>query len=256
MDLLDALVLGAVQGLTEFLPVSSSGHLVIFQKLLGVKGDTLFLTVFFHSGSLCALVLLFRKTLWELFRGFLFHGGYYRSLGWGIIGALIPTAIFGLLLEEKVETLPIRDVGFFYLLTAFFLLSLRYLKGIRDLEDISFKDGFLIGIAQGAGVFPGLSRSGVTIFGGAFTGFRIDSAIRFSFLLAIPTIAGALLLEIRGFSAFKGELDWLCLSVGFVSSFFFSLFAIKFLLVPLVQKKIHWFSLYCLLLGVILIFWS
>lgn len=254
MSTLEALFLGAVQGLTEFLPVSSSGHLVILERFLGIKGDYLLLNVLLHAGSLCALLVLFRRTIKDLVYGLLCRACSHTGLLWAIVGATIPTGIIGILLEERVKRIGIGDIGLFYFLTAALLFSLRYLKGLKGLEGLSFRDGFIVGICQGMGVFPGLSRSGVTIFGGVFAGLTIDSAVKFSFLLSIPTIAGALLIELKGIRGLSSDLGWSPLIVGFLSSFFFSLFAMRFLLSRYVQRKIHWFSLYCLVLGFILVF--
>ncbi|MCS7233389.1 MAG: undecaprenyl-diphosphate phosphatase [Synergistetes bacterium] len=253
MKIFDAFVLGAIQGLTEFLPISSSGHLLIVEKLLNVEGDLLFLNVLFHAGSLVALLILFKRMVFSIIKGFFLKDEYFRRLGWSIIGALIPTGIIGVLLEKKVESISLKGVALFYFITAIFLFSLKYLGGIRDLKGFSFKDGFFVGIAQGMGVFPGLSRSGVTIFSGSFLGLDMDSAIRFSFLLAIPTIGGAFLFELKDIISLNQRVDWLVLLVGFVSSFFFSFLAIKLLMRSFIQKNLHWFSLYCLVLGLVLL---
>lgn len=253
MKIPDAFILGAVQGLTEFLPISSSGHLFLIEKLLNVSGDLVFLNVFFHAGSLLALLILFRKTVFSIAKGFFLEGGPLRKLGWAILVALVPTGMIGVLLEKRVESSSPREIAFFYLLTAMLLFSTKYLGGFRNLNSLTLKDGFLIGLAQGMGVFPGLSRSGVTIFGGTFLGLDIDSAIRFSFLLAIPTIGGAFLFELKDIGALGQEINWIALAIGFVSSFLFSLLAIKLLLRGFIRKSFHWFSLYCLALGVILL---
>lgn len=253
MRILDAFILGAVQGLTEFLPISSSGHLFVIERLLNVSGNIVFLNVFFHAGSLAALLIFFRKTIFSIIEGFFLEGGCFRKLGWAIVIALIPTGIIGILLEKSVENIPTKGIAIFYFLTAVFLFSIKYLGGLRDLRSLTLKDGFFIGLAQGMGVFPGLSRSGVTIFGGAFLGLDIDSAIRFSFLLAIPTIGGAFLFELKNVGSLNHEVGLLALFMGFVSSFFFSLLAIKLLLKGFIQRNFHWFSLYCLALGLILL---
>lgn len=254
MKIFDAFLLGAVQGLTEFLPISSSGHLVILERLLGVKGDLLFMNVLFHGGSLLSLLFVFRRELFAIAKGFFFEGEGGRAIGWALVGALIPTGIIGILLEDRVALVSLRELALFYFLTSLLLFSLKYLRGIKSLKNVTFKDGFFIGLAQGMGVFPGLSRSGVTIFGGAFIGLELDSAIRFSFLLAVPTIGGAFLLEIKKMSlSLINMSDVISLIIGFASSFLFSLLSIRFLLKGVVQKRIHWFSFYCLFLGVILL---
>ncbi len=255
MTTFEGFILGAVQGLTEFLPISSSGHLVILEKLWGIKGGFLFFNVSLHAASLLALLIVFRRTVINLLRGFFFEGGYYRRLAWALIFALIPTGIIGIIFEKKVELLELREIGIMYLITAFFLFSMRYLGGLRDLRSVGLRDGVFIGIAQGIGVLPGISRSGITIFAGTYLGLDRDSAIRFSFLLAIPTIGGAFLLELKDALAVSPESAVFSkpLLIGFLSSFIFSLLAIEVLLKAFVQRKIHWFSLYCLSLGVVLL---
>ncbi|MCD6363621.1 MAG: undecaprenyl-diphosphate phosphatase [Synergistetes bacterium] len=255
MTALEGFILGAVQGLTEFLPISSSGHLVILEKLWGIGEDILFFNVSLHAASLLALFIVFRRTVLSLLKGFFFEGGYYGRLSWVIVFALIPTGIIGITLEKRIELLGMREIGVMYLITAFFLFSMRYLGGLRDLRSVGLRDGVFIGIAQGIGVLPGISRSGITIFAGSYLGLDRDSAIRFSFLLAIPTIGGAFLLELKDAFLTSGRFVFFSkpLLIGFLSSFIFSLLAIEILLRTLVQRKIHWFSLYCLFLGVILL---
>jgi undecaprenyl-diphosphatase len=214
----------------------------------------LFFNVFLHLASLLALLIVFRRTILDLLRGFFFEGGYYRRLSWAIIFALVPTGVMGILLEKRVELLELKEIGIMYFITAFFLFSMRYLCGLRDLRSVGLRDGFFIGMAQGIGVLPGISRSGITIFAGTYLGLDRDSAIRFSFLLAIPTIGGAFLLEFKdALLSSTGEVISLPVIVGFLSSFVFSLLAIRVLLNVLVQRKMHWFSIYCLFLGVVLL---
>ncbi|MBC7331954.1 MAG: undecaprenyl-diphosphate phosphatase [Synergistetes bacterium] len=253
MKIAEAFLLGAVQGLTEFLPISSSGHLVVLERFFGIEGNILLLNVLFHLGSLLSLLLLFRKELFLIAKGFFSKDGSFRNLGWAIIDALIPTGIMGVTFERWVEKISLQEMAFFYLLTSLFLFSLKYFKGFKNLWEIGFRDGFFIGLAQGVGVFPGLSRSGVTIFGGTFLGLDLDSAVRFSFLVAIPTIGGAFLLELKDLSLLRSGIGYFPLFVGFVSSFLFSLLAIKILLKGIVQRKLFLFSVYCFLMGVFLL---
>jgi undecaprenyl-diphosphatase len=200
-----AVLLGAVQGVTEFLPISSKTHLVVVPALLGQRPPTLPFIVLLHLGTLVALVLYFATDLWRILVE-LVRGGEGRRLAVLLIVASVPAAVFGLLFEETFERLlsQPRAVAFSLLATAVILVGAEWLAGTfgkrrlaRPLQpDVSTREAIGIGLAQAVALLPGVSRSGSTMSTGLALGVRRDAVARFSFLLAIPAIAGANVLEL------------------------------------------------------------
>ena len=263
MTWLQALLSGIIQGLTEFLPVSSSGHLVIFNALFGggESGDLAF-TVFLHLATLLAVVVCFRKDVWALIREFFsaawdilrgkpnFKTPERRFLLMVII-ATIPAVLAGMLiklldLDSVLENIFV--VGAMLLLTAAFMFLVDRLKGVYTEKDAPYRVSLLTGCLQAVAILPGLSRSGSTIFGGVLGGFRKEFAVKFAFILSIPAILGAALLEgidvIRSGALEINALNWL---IGFAAAAVCGVLAIKFIKVLIKNNKFYVFGIYCLL---------
>ncbi len=258
MDLASALLLGIMQGITEWLPISSSGHLVVVQKLLFSYNSVLF-DVMVHGGTLLAVIVVFWRDFIDLLVNFLRtfleipHDGLYafyssekRKLSWYVIIGTIPIAIVGYLLKDYVNIIfnNLGLVGFCLLVTGLWIYLTRNSKGFRKLD---LKYGIIIGLAQAVAILPGISRSGSTISTGLLLGIDRDDVIRFSFLLSIPAIAGALALEVV--SSPLSHVMSLDNLIGFLSSFIVGIIAIKFLLTVIRRNRFHWFSYYCFLVG-------
>ena len=251
MTLNDALLLGLVQGLTEFLPISSSGHLAIVQHLLpGFSQPGLLFDVILHVGTLATVVLYFWADLWQLlccpFRRDATAAGYRRLLGLILLGSL-PTAAIGLgfrtTFEAMFEQLPM--IGLMLLITGALLFAAeRWRPGNRELGQLGAVDVLLTGLIQGLAVAPGISRSGSTIAMLLFRGVAPQSAARFSFLLSLPAIAGAALLSLRHFEQLNSDELFIYLAGG-ATAFFSGLLAIHLLLGILQRRRLIFFALYC-----------
>jgi undecaprenyl-diphosphatase len=257
MSIIQSIILGIVQGLTEFLPVSSSGHLAIAQAIFkdfdqpGLLFDTLL-----HVATLLAVMVYFRKRIGKLFYAFLGvfsskHRAHYfeqKNLLYGLIIATIPTGIIGFLLKDRVETIfdkPIV-VGYLLMVTSLMLfLADRKIKG----GPVTPLKALIVGIAQGLAVFPGISRSGTTIFAGVSAGISREDAAEFSFLVSIPAICGAIVLQAKNFAALDtSELKMYLLSMGV--AFIFGLFAIGIMMEIVKRARMRFFAIYCLVLGI------
>lgn len=262
MSELQALLLGLVQGLTEYLPVSSSGHLTIGQELLGVSSENnLTFDVVVHVATVCStLVILWKEIAW-IFKGLLkFEYNDETKYALNIIVSMIPVGIVGLFFKDKVEEIfgsGLLIVGCMLLLTAS-LLAFSYYAKPRQKEKISMKDAFIIGIAQAAAVMPGLSRSGSTIATGLLLGNKKEKLAQFSFLMVIPPILGEALLDVvkvvkGGAEAAVGDISLSALGVGFLAAFVAGCFACKWMINIVKRGKLIWFALYCAIVGVITI---
>jgi undecaprenyl-diphosphatase len=248
-----------VQGLTEFLPVSSSAHLVFFQSLFGLKESQVFFDVVLHLGTLLAVIVFFRSEIVRMardlpkgFKGRTDVPGSTRLLLW-IILASIPTGLMGLLLKDWFEPLfsQPKTVGVMLLITGLALWLTRYRKGEgRTVERMGWIDAVAIGIAQGVAIIPGISRSGATICSGLFLGLDRELSGRFSFLLSVPAILGATLLEFRKFES-PSEV-WAYLA-GAAVAFGVGLLALKVLMRIIRRGKLFNFAYYCWAMGVVMI---
>ena len=257
MDWIQALILGLVQGLTEYLPVSSSGHLTILSTFFGMDGaDNLTFTVAVHVATvLSTLVILWREIDWILKGLFKFQMNAETKYALNILVSMIPVGIVGLFFKDKVEEVfgsGLLIVGVMLLVTAV-LLTFSYYAKPRQKEHISLWDAFVIGVAQACAVLPGLSRSGSTIATGLMLGDKKDKLAQFSFLMVIPPILGEALLDIL--KAVKGEevvsdaIGTIPLCVGFLAAFLSGCFACK-LMINLVKKgKLIYFGYYCAVVG-------
>ena len=275
MSFWQALLLGIVQGLTEFLPVSSSGHLIIFQEIFGLSGtgetDLLF-DVLVHVGTLIAVVVAFRKTLWRLIREFfkMIRDIFTRKFSWKEAGAprrmivwlilsLLP--LFAVLLfKDKIDPLLTSTlvVGVCLIFNAVILLLADMApKGHKTAKEMTWKDALFVGIIQCVGILPGISRSGSTITAGVTSGMKRSFAAKYSFILSIPTILGAAILQIAdavsiGIDASRIPVYLVGMAAAAVSGYF----AIRLLQYLLKSKRFVIFSVYCLVVGIAVLIWT
>jgi undecaprenyl-diphosphatase len=240
-------ILGIVQGLTEFLPISSSGHLVVFQYFLGLKSPGVTLEVFLHTATLIAILVFFRRDIRYFFT--------LKAYDWGktpliilIFFATLPALFIGLLFKTKIESLfeGVHYVRLFFIANCFILFSTFFSKGEK--QAISIKDAIFIGIGQALALLPGISRSGTTISFALILGINREKAFKFSFLLSIPAVIGATILEGAG-----GGIEFgYGYIVGFVTALFSGIIALMILKKIVIGGKIYLFGLYTLIIGVLL----
>lgn len=265
MSWIEALVLGLVQGLTEYLPVSSSGHLAIGSALFGVGGeDNLTFTIAVHVATvLSTLVILWKEISW-IFKGlFRFKDNEETRYTLNIVISMIPIGIVGVFFKDKVEEVfgsGLLVVGCMLLLTAL-LLAFSHFAKPRAKEKIGLKDAFIIGLAQAAAVMPGLSRSGSTIATGLLLGNRKEQLAKFSFLMIIPPILGEALLDIvkavnGGASAVVGDISLPYLAIGFAAAFVSGCAACKWMIDIVKKGKLVYFAVYCAVVGAVTIAFS
>lgn len=265
MSVLEALLLGILQGVTEFLPISSSGHLVLGESLLGLEVETLkSFDVVVHLGTFAAIIIYFWKDVIGLFKGLFSYIGLakksagvteYRSLiGYILIGT-VPAVLVGLFLGDSIDFF-FRNtlyVGLWMIIVGqVFLLAEWALKKFNKEEKINWKKAIVIGLAQAAALIPGVSRSGSTIAAGIFQGISREKAARFSFLLALPAIFGAgLLTGIKEFKAGGLELEFVPLVVGFVVSLVAGFASVYFLMKFLKNHSLNVFAYYLFAVGAV-----
>lgn len=261
MDWLQALVLGLIQGLTEYLPVSSSGHLAIGQAFFGMQDgdDNLMFTVAVHVATvLSTLVVLWSEIEWLLKGLFKFEMNAETKYALNILVSMIPVGIVGLFFKDYVEEVfgsGLLIVGCCLLVTAFLLIFSYYARP-RQKARISMKDAFVIGLAQAVAVLPGLSRSGSTIATGLLLGNKKEQLAQFSFLMVIPPILGEALLDVlkavKG-EAIVGDIGMLPLCVGFLAAFVSGCFACKWMISIVKRGKLIYFGIYCAIVGALVI---
>lgn len=260
MSWLEALVLGIVQGLTEYLPVSSSGHLAIGSALFGIEGEeNLAFTIVVHVATVFStLVILWKEIEW-IFRGlFKFQMNSETRYAINILISMIPIGIVGVFFKDTVESIfgsGLLIVGCMLLVTAA-LLAFPYYAKPRQKENISMKDAFIIGLSQACAVLPGLSRSGTTIATGLLLGNNKAKLAQFSFLMVIPPILGEALLDvlklIKG-EDIAGDIPTLSLVVGFVAAFLSGCLACKWMINIVKKGKLIYFAIYCAIAGLVTI---
>lgn len=260
MDFLQSLILGIVQGLTEFLPVSSSGHLEIGHALLGVKGDSnLAFVITVHLATVLSTVIVFWKDILDLLKAFFsFRWNSKMRYVCLLLFSALPVIIVGLIFKEEVESLFIGDlkfVGYMLIFTAVLLTFSSFVKP-KD-KPLGWKDSFIIGIAQAVSVLPGISRSGSTIVTGLLLGKKREEMARFSFLMALIPIVGANVIEViegSGNSTAVNSIDIMPLAVGFIAAFLSGLFACKVMINVVKKGKLIYFAGYCMIIGLLAIF--
>ena len=263
MDILTALVLGIVQGLTEFIPVSSTAHLVIFPQLLGWQDPGLAFDVILHLGTLTGVVVFFWRDYWHMLQEMFSWnklnspGDSMGRLGWLIVIGTIPAGIMGIIFKDKVET-TLRSPQTIAISLIVFALILWWSdaksRKIRKLRHMNLMDAIFIGCAQAIALIPGVSRSGITITAGLVRSLEREGAARFAFLLSTPVILGGGILGLKDLYMSGLYREALVpLSVGFVTSAVSGFMAIKYLLSYLSKRNVNVFVYYRIILGIILL---
>ena len=259
MTWIEALLLGLLQGFTEFLPVSSSGHLEIGKALMGIDVEhSLVFTVVVHGATVLSTIVVFYKEIVALIRGFFrFRWNDETQYLTKIAISLIPIAIVGLFFRDEVETFfdgNLTFVGAMLLLTAI-ILALTYFRKFNN-KAIGYLDAFIIGIAQAAAVMPGLSRSGSTIATGLMLGNKREEVAKFSFLMVLIPIIGANLKDLAGGEMTNEAIGWVPLLVGFLAAFVAGMLAIRWMLRIVQKGKLIYFAIYCAIVGMLAILLS
>ena len=251
MSLFDAILLGIIQGVTEFLPISSSGHLVIIQKFLGVVSSGGEFEILVHIGTLGSILVVFFNELRHIIQN-LMSPKTQKYISFIIIGT-IPAGIFGLGMRDFYESIfhDLHLVGISLIFTGTILFLSNLLK--KADKQITSKKSILIGIAQALAIFPGVSRSGMTICTALFLGIGPKEAARFSFLLAIPAISGAGAIMMADVGA-NFQISVFVAGAALISSFLTGLFSLKWLINWLKNGKFHYFGFYCITIGIITLF--
>ncbi|GFD71448.1 undecaprenyl-diphosphate phosphatase [Tenacibaculum sp. SSH1-16] len=261
MDLLEAIILGIIQGLTEFLPVSSSGHLELAKALFGdtsVPQESLTFTVVLHAATALSTIVVFRKEIAEIFRGlFQFKWNEEMQFSVKIVLSMIPAVVIGLAFEKELESFfggKVLLVGFMLLVTAVLLLLADKAKNTN--KSVSFKSSVIIGISQAIAMLPGISRSGATISTSVLLGVDRTKAARFSFLMVVPLILGKVAKDILSGDINFQSSEIVPLSAGFVAAFISGLLACTWMIALVKKSKLSYFSLYCAIVGLIAIGYS
>jgi len=256
MAVWQAIILGLVQGLAEFLPVSSSGHLVLLQNIFGISGNVLLFDVVLHLGTLGALFIVLWKDVVDILRRLI------RPLTLMLILATLPTVVMTLLLGDAIDHIFTGAfLGWGFLITAIVLwLSdrIRVRRPLCNMDDVKWYQALLVGLAQAAAVLPGVSRSGSTITGSLAAGLDRDKATRFSFLMGIPAILGSLVYQVKdiaevGLAASMDGIGWPAAIIGMIVALAVGIVAIKWMM-KLVQKaKLRYFAIYVAVLGILVL---
>lgn len=254
MTIIEAIILGIVQGLTEFLPVSSSGHLEIVKAILGdtsVPEESLLMTVVLHAATALSTIVIFRKEIVELITGlFQFKNNDQFQYSLKIVVSMIPAAAIGVLFDEEIETLfggQLLLVGCMLIVTAGLLFLAD--KAKRTDKVVSMPNAITIGIAQAIAILPGISRSGATISIAVLLGIDREKAARFSFLMVVPLILGKMAKDILSGDLSASQTDSVLLIAGFAAAFIAGLFACKWMIALVKKSQLKYFSYYCLVIG-------
>lgn len=268
MSVIEAFILGLIQGVSEFLPISSSGHLSIAGYIMGMNPEAdnlLSFNILLHVATLAAVFVVYRKDILEMIKAFfamcgdLFTGKglrlkefTYRRLVVMLVVGTLPAVLAALVLGDIIENPQLWQIGIFLMITALLLfLSEKLSGGDTDIEKMSVGRAFCVGCFQGLGTLPGISRSGSTIVGGLFCKLEKEAAVRFSFLLSIPAILGALVLDLKDMvGATAQTLSPLPVAVGMLTAAISGYFSIRFLLRLVQKSKLSYFSYYCLAAGI------
>ena len=252
MSVLHAIILGILQGLTEFLPISSSGHLMLFENIFGIESENLFFNVLLHFATLIAVVIIFWKDVVDIIK----HP--FGNKMQAIVLATIPTVILALIVKFVFDEFALMAfLGFGFLISAVVIsvsTALQKRKPMYNTLSVDNKKGLIIGIVQGFAVLPGVSRSGSTICASLILGVEREESAKFSFLISIPVIIGGLVFEIvEGVQSGFGDVNTLVCVVGFISAFVVALFTIK-LMMKIVKKGNWWiFAAYLFIIAIIVL---
>jgi len=261
LELIDAIILGIIQGLTEFLPVSSSGHLEIGKAILGAEAlpeDSLLFTIVLHFATALSTLVVFRKDVYDILKGlFQFKWNEATKFSLNIVISMVPAALIGYFLIDYIEVFfdgAIIIVGLMLIITAV-LLFLADKARTTD-KGVSHKSAFIIGLAQAVAILPGISRSGATISAAVLLGVDKGKSARFSFLMVVPLILGKVAKDLLdGQISFEGE-QAMAMGVGFIAAFISGLAACTWMIKLVRQSKLTYFAVYCLIVGAIAVAWS
>ncbi|MFY7670359.1 undecaprenyl-diphosphate phosphatase [Tenacibaculum sp. MEBiC06402] len=261
MDIIEAIILGIIQGLTEFLPVSSSGHLELAKAILGdtsVPEESLTFTVVLHFATALSTLVIFRKEVGEILKGlFQFKWNEESQFSLKIVISMIPAVIVGLFFEDQLESLfggKILFVGFMLLITALLLLLADRAKNTD--KNVSFNNSLVIGISQAIAMLPGISRSGATISTSVLLGIDRTKAAKFSFLMVVPLIFGKIAKDLLGGDISFKSSEIIPMSAGFIAAFVAGLLACQWMIALVKRSKLSYFSVYCAVVGAIAIIYS
>lgn len=261
MNIIDSLILGIIQGLTEFLPVSSSGHLELGKAILGdqsIPEESLLFTVVLHFATALSTLVVFRKDIYQLLKGiFKFEWNEDLQFAVKIIISMLPAVIIGVLFESQLEQLfngNILLVGCMLIITAILLFLADKAKNTG--KKVSFSNAFIIGISQAIAMLPGISRSGATISTSVLLGNDKSKAARFSFLMVVPLIFGKIAKDVLSGELTSGNHDYTALTVGFLGAFIAGLVACTWMIKLVKSSKLTYFAVYCVIVGIIAIILS
>ncbi|MBS2968532.1 undecaprenyl-diphosphate phosphatase [Metabacillus sp. KIGAM252] len=247
MNWLEAAILGFIQGLTEFLPISSTGHLYLGRKIFGLQDAGLFLDTMLHIGTFIALIVFYKDILWKLAKR------PFSKLVFLLAAGTIPAVIAGLLFKDFFDGISKTGmtIGWEFIFTALCLLFAdRVKKGARKLDDLTFSDALWIGSFQALAIFPAVSRSGLTIAGALMRGIDKETAAYFSFLLSIPAVFGALLFQLKDLAEYTGpSIGFPAMLIATIASAIFGYLAVAFMINFVKNHSLKWFALYVLVLG-------
>ena len=264
LDKLKYIILGIIQGLTEPLPISSSGHLVIFKNLFNLASlNDLNFEIIVNFASFLAISFIYRKDIIKLIKDSFNYlktkeYKYYHSFKYIllIILACIPAGILGLLFKNKIDLISsnVKYIGIALLITSLALFIVRKIDGKKHDNNITYKDSFIIGLFQGIALLPGISRSGATLTGGLLRNIKKEDAVKFSFMLYLPISIDRLILGIKDFTT-SSNFNNLYISyiLGFIFSLFTTYFATKWFINIIKKKKLIYFSIYCLVVGLLVL---
>lgn len=251
---IEAFILGLIQGLTEFLPISSTGHLYLGRNLFGLQEAGLLLDTMLHVGTLVAVFVFYRHEFLKILRN------PFGKLTWLLVVGTIPAVVVGLLLKDYIDEISKTGstIGWEFLITGLFLWMAESIKnGHKKMEDISYKDSFIIGLFQAAAIMPAISRSGFTIVAALWRKLDRETAAYFSFLLSTPAIVGAVILQ--SFDLMEGGAETISLSalaVGIISSAIFGYIAVRWMIGYLKNHSLKPFAIYVWVLGVAVLFFQ
>lgn len=276
MTIIQGVILGILQGVAEFLPISSSGHLAVAQNLLGLQDVPLLFDVFLHVATLAAVILFFRRQVWELLcalgrwitrrplsdkisgsSGLTCTDEAARKTVTAIILATVVTGVIGVVVEKKLSELPIKAVCGGFVFTAVILIVSSLIekkeekKGSISSKGISWKQSLVIGLAQGVGTLPGISRSGSTIAGGLLSGVNRTDAGEFSFIVSIPAIIGAFILELKDIGSVSSEIGAAPVVAGCITAFVVGYASLTWLMRIIRKGKLEWFACYLIPAGIL-----
>lgn len=258
MDLIDAIILGIIQGLTEFLPVSSSGHLELGKAILGdnlLPNDSLLFTVVLHFATALSTIVIYRKDIVSIIKGlFQFQWNDDTKFALKIVLSMIPAGLVGFFFENELEQLFSGStllVGFMLIVTALLLFLADKAKNTS--KPVSFSNAFVIGVSQAIAILPGISRSGATISTSVLLGNDKSKAARFSFLMVVPLILGKIAKDVLSGDLSYESHHFTALSIGFVAAFVSGLFACTWMIKLVRNSKLSYFAVYCFIVGLLAI---